>query len=92
MLELCKSALDIAGLYYCYLTLQSSRSQWQIVFIISASAFFVGNLVYIIWGSNHLQPWDAVDFLKKRYAELIGDNPAFQKDNAGIKKNIQKIT
>ncbi|KAH8296915.1 hypothetical protein KR044_000817 [Drosophila immigrans] len=42
----------------------SSRSQWQIVFGMTAIVFIVGNLVYLIWGTTDQQPWDAVDFLK----------------------------
>lgn len=26
---------------------------------------FVGNLVYLIWGSTDVQPWDAEDYQKK---------------------------
>ncbi|EDW08404.2 putative inorganic phosphate cotransporter [Drosophila mojavensis] len=47
----------------------SSRTQWQIVFALTAIVFFIGNLVYIIWGTTDQQPWDAVDFLKPRDAE-----------------------
>ncbi|TDG38454.1 hypothetical protein AWZ03_015124, partial [Drosophila navojoa] len=47
----------------------SSRSQWQIVFGLTAIVFFIGNLVYIFWGASDQQPWDAVDFLKPRDAE-----------------------
>ncbi|XP_064547882.1 putative inorganic phosphate cotransporter [Drosophila montana] len=47
----------------------SSRSQWQIVFALTAIVFFFGNLVYIIWGTTDQQPWDAVDFLGPRDAE-----------------------
>ncbi|XP_017868548.1 PREDICTED: putative inorganic phosphate cotransporter [Drosophila arizonae] len=47
----------------------SSRAQWQIVFALTAIVFFIGNLVYIIWGTTDQQPWDAADFLKPRDAE-----------------------
>ncbi|XP_001986643.2 putative inorganic phosphate cotransporter [Drosophila grimshawi] len=47
----------------------SSRSQWQIVFALTAIVFFIGNLVYIIWGTTDQQPWDAADFLKPHDAE-----------------------
>ncbi|XP_060657164.1 putative inorganic phosphate cotransporter [Drosophila nasuta] len=47
----------------------SSRVQWQIIFGLTAAILFVGNLVYIIWGSTDLQRWDAVDFLKPRDVE-----------------------
>ncbi|KAM8711926.1 hypothetical protein ACLKA7_012437 [Drosophila subpalustris] len=47
----------------------SSRAQWQIVFGLTAAITFLGNLVYIIWGSTDVQPWDDVDFLKSSDAE-----------------------
>ncbi|XP_013108348.2 putative inorganic phosphate cotransporter isoform X1 [Stomoxys calcitrans] len=47
----------------------SNRTQWQIVFAISAVVFFVGNLVYIIWGTAVSQPWDAEDYLMPKDAE-----------------------
>lgn len=40
----------------------------------TAIVFFVGNLVYLIWGTTDLQPWDAVDFLKKNDVELDNNN------------------
>ncbi|XP_041449129.1 putative inorganic phosphate cotransporter [Drosophila obscura] len=43
----------------------TNRYQWQIVFGLIALVFFLSNWVYIIWGSNELQPWDADDFLHK---------------------------
>ncbi|XP_073845424.1 putative inorganic phosphate cotransporter [Musca autumnalis] len=46
---------------------ESDRVQWQIVFAITAAVFFVGNLVYIIWGTAELQVWDNPDFLKHEY-------------------------
>ncbi|XP_055838553.1 putative inorganic phosphate cotransporter [Episyrphus balteatus] len=43
---------------------EHERSEWQIVFIISAVIFFFGNLFYIIFGSTDLQPWDDENFLR----------------------------
>lgn len=54
---------------YEYFYLQSNRSEWQIVFAIAAVVFFVGNLIYIIFGSTMAQPWDAEDFLQPKDAE-----------------------
>ncbi|KAM8701310.1 hypothetical protein ACLKA7_000123 [Drosophila subpalustris] len=62
-----------------------SRSQWQIVFALTAIVFFVGNLVYIIWGTTDQQPWDAVDFLKSRDAELDQDSASVKREKAAIK-------
>lgn len=35
------------------------------MFIISAVAFVVGNIVYLVFGQMVNQPWDAPDFLTK---------------------------
>ncbi|XP_034107572.1 putative inorganic phosphate cotransporter isoform X2 [Drosophila albomicans] len=64
----------------------SSRSQWQIVFGMTAFVFIVGNLVYLIWGTTDQQPWDAVDFLKPLPdAELNQDAVSDKKPEAGHK-------
>ncbi|XP_017868714.1 PREDICTED: putative inorganic phosphate cotransporter isoform X1 [Drosophila arizonae] len=42
----------------------TDRSQWQIVFIISSVIFFVGNCIYLLFGTAVSQPWDAEDFLQ----------------------------
>ncbi|XP_017090887.2 putative inorganic phosphate cotransporter [Drosophila bipectinata] len=44
----------------------TNRFEWQIVFIISAVLFFVGNIVYLMFGQMVNQPWDAPDFLSKQ--------------------------
>ncbi|XP_016928173.3 putative inorganic phosphate cotransporter [Drosophila suzukii] len=41
------------------------RQQWQVVFIISAVIFVVGDLIYLAFGQMVTQPWDAPDFLDK---------------------------
>lgn len=48
------------------ISFQSDRLQWQIVFIISAVVFVVGNIVYLVFGQMVNQPWDAPDFLTKQ--------------------------
>ncbi|XP_055921198.1 putative inorganic phosphate cotransporter [Eupeodes corollae] len=40
-----------------------ARTEWQVVFIISAVVFFFGNLFYIVFGSTDLQPWNDENFL-----------------------------
>uniref|UniRef100_A0A1B6KV19 Putative inorganic phosphate cotransporter n=1 Tax=Graphocephala atropunctata TaxID=36148 RepID=A0A1B6KV19_9HEMI len=37
---------------------ESSREQWEVVFYITAGAFFVGNTVFIFFGSTDVQPWN----------------------------------
>ncbi|XP_067634381.1 putative inorganic phosphate cotransporter isoform X2 [Eurosta solidaginis] len=47
----------------------SDRAQWQIVFIISAAVFALGNLFYLIFGKMDLQPWDDENFLNAKSTE-----------------------
>ncbi|KAH8253252.1 hypothetical protein KR032_004505, partial [Drosophila birchii] len=48
----------------------SDRTKWQIVFIIAAVVFFVGNIIYVIFGTAVIQPWDAEDYLQLNQPEL----------------------
>ncbi|EDW49546.1 putative inorganic phosphate cotransporter [Drosophila sechellia] len=50
-------------------TESDSRSQWQIVFAMTAVVFFIGNLVYLIWGTTDQQAWDAEDYLQAKDTE-----------------------
>lgn len=34
--------------------------QWRIVFYITAAIYFLGNLIFIIFGTGNVQPWDKV--------------------------------
>ncbi|XP_023299757.2 putative inorganic phosphate cotransporter [Lucilia cuprina] len=45
---------------------ETDRTEWQIVFAISAAVFFFSNLFYIIFGSTKLQPWDDENYLLSR--------------------------
>ncbi|XP_034652572.1 putative inorganic phosphate cotransporter [Drosophila subobscura] len=53
----------------------ADRSQWQIVFAIAAFLFFVGNCIFLAFGSAVAQPWDAEDFLQPagRAAEELAE-------------------
>ncbi|KAK0174774.1 hypothetical protein PV327_010504 [Microctonus hyperodae] len=39
---------------------QSDVMQWRIVFYITAAIYFLGNLIFIIFGTGSVQPWDKV--------------------------------
>lgn len=40
------------------ITDEKSASEWKIVFYISALIFFLGNLVFLLFGSTEVQPWN----------------------------------
>ncbi|KAH8369900.1 hypothetical protein KR093_001403 [Drosophila rubida] len=52
------------------------RGQWQIVFGIAAIIFFVGNCVFLVWGTAEVQPWDADDYLTPKDAETCSGKKA----------------
>ncbi|KAH8407681.1 hypothetical protein KR222_010697, partial [Zaprionus bogoriensis] len=60
-------------------SLQGDRTQWQIIFIISAVIFFVFNCVFLVFGSSVAQPWDAADYLAKPHPELATPAPITEK-------------
>ncbi|EDW61460.1 putative inorganic phosphate cotransporter [Drosophila virilis] len=62
------------------------RTQWQIVFTISAVIFFVGNCIFLAFGSAVSQPWDAEDFLLRPEPELA--NPPALSEKPESKKTI----
>ncbi|TMW41287.1 hypothetical protein DOY81_013633 [Sarcophaga bullata] len=45
---------------------EHDRTEWQIVFAISAIIFGLGNLFYVVFGSTQLQPWDDENFLLEK--------------------------
>ncbi|XP_039483643.1 putative inorganic phosphate cotransporter isoform X1 [Drosophila santomea] len=64
-----KSQIENNNKYMYFPISQHNRGQWQIVFGLAAVIFFLGNVVFIIWGTAKAQPWDADDFLKPKDAE-----------------------
>jgi len=62
---------------------QDNRAEWQIVFIIAAVLFFVGNSVYLYFGTAVSQPWDAEDYLTVKVPELA-KVPAIHEAGKGI--------
>ncbi|XP_046680590.1 putative inorganic phosphate cotransporter [Homalodisca vitripennis] len=44
---------------------QENRDQWMILFYISAAFFFMGNLVFILFGTTNVQPWNNIKPAKK---------------------------
>ncbi|XP_004520851.1 putative inorganic phosphate cotransporter [Ceratitis capitata] len=50
---------------------EHNRVQWQLVFIIAAVVFALGNLFYLIFGKMSLQPWDDRDFLSNKGLQNI---------------------
>ncbi|KAG8330876.1 hypothetical protein J6590_053331 [Homalodisca vitripennis] len=37
---------------------ETSRYEWLVAFYISAGAFFIGNTIFILFGSTDIQPWN----------------------------------
>jgi ACS family sodium-dependent inorganic phosphate cotransporter len=56
------------------LTPQASLYQWRIVFWIAFGVFNVTNVVYIIWASGEIQPFNDPHLLKKSNESLSSDD------------------
>ncbi|XP_055838549.1 putative inorganic phosphate cotransporter [Episyrphus balteatus] len=44
----------------------TNRSQWQIVFLLTAGFYILGNLQFLLFAQATVQPWDSEDFMTKR--------------------------
>nr|AAL49277.1 RE73545p [Drosophila melanogaster] len=66
-----------------------NREEWQIVFIIAAVIFFIGNCVFLYYGTAVSQPWDAVDYLTEKVPDLA-IAPAIHEAGKGIDGPSQK--
>ncbi|XP_073982813.1 putative inorganic phosphate cotransporter [Rhodnius prolixus] len=45
---------------------ESDVSQWQLVFLISALVFTIGNITFLIFGSTETQPWNNQEVISKQ--------------------------
>ncbi|EDW61459.1 putative inorganic phosphate cotransporter [Drosophila virilis] len=68
---------------------EQDRVEWQVVFIISAVIFFVGNLFYILFGQMVNQPWNAADFLDQQKAPICQEEGQAAKANAKAIEALQ---
>ncbi|XP_046750764.1 putative inorganic phosphate cotransporter [Diprion similis] len=57
------------------LTPNQFLSEWRIVFWITFAVFFVVALVFDIWGDGEVQPWNDLDFVKRKRKEVEVDQP-----------------
>jgi ACS family sodium-dependent inorganic phosphate cotransporter-like MFS transporter 5 len=53
---------------YC---LQENEDQWQTVFLMTSGIYFVGNTIFIGFGSAQVQPWNDPDWLKSSKLDVI---------------------
>ncbi|XP_025422383.1 putative inorganic phosphate cotransporter isoform X2 [Sipha flava] len=52
----------------------SNKEQWGMVFLYSAAIFFVGNLIYVIFGTAEIQPWNDLSNRNEIQAEDASEN------------------
>ncbi|XP_047112300.1 sialin-like [Schistocerca piceifrons] len=69
-----------------------SRSAWNSVFYLSAGLAVVGYLIYAVFTTDEVQPWNepASDIETKVHHERGVDNVAFDNDNDGIQPGGQR--
>lgn len=68
-IKISKDFTDINFLFRPYLvgvlTPNQSLNEWRIVFWIAFGIFNVTNIVYIIWASGDIQPWNDGNLIQK---------------------------
>ena len=69
------------------LTTNRSLNEWRIVFWIVFVVFNVTNIVYIIWASGEIQPWNEGALIKK---SNDNDLSTHVKDNEQPNKQIEE--
>ncbi|XP_017053760.1 putative inorganic phosphate cotransporter [Drosophila ficusphila] len=69
---------------------EHDREQWQVVFIISAVVFFVGNIIYVVFGQMVNQPWDAPDFLDKERSSNLQEEGNSKALEAELNKKLEE--
>lgn len=67
--------------------MQTNVVEWRIVFFIAAGFYFVGNLLFVIFGKTEVQSWNSPeDALAKRLNVVDAESPALLLN--GDKKKI----
>lgn len=51
------------------------QSEWQLIYFIAAGFFFVGNLIFVIFGTAEIQPWNGATGKKANESENGVVNP-----------------
>ena len=49
--------------------LKELQSEWRVVFYISAGVFFLGGIVFVIFGSSELEEWAKIEDDKTKQEE-----------------------
>lgn len=44
---------------------QTNGEQWKIVFFMTGGIYFLGNLIFIVFGSGKVQWWDSIEKSEK---------------------------
>ena len=45
----------------CLSFTQQTIEAWRIVFLIGSASFIICNLIFVIFGSSDIQPWNALE-------------------------------
>ncbi|XP_046981779.1 putative inorganic phosphate cotransporter [Schistocerca americana] len=55
-----------APLYVGAVVKENTLGEWRIVFLTAAGFFFVGNLIFILFASGEVQPWNDPNYSRKK--------------------------
>ena len=66
--------------YFETLKLQDDQQHWQIVFWLAGGGYFLGNIIYVIFASGEVQPWNDVSNInaQEHAAEIEREANSFQ--------------
>ncbi|XP_049804153.1 putative inorganic phosphate cotransporter isoform X1 [Schistocerca nitens] len=60
-----------APLYVGAVVKENTIQEWRIVFLTAAAVFFVGNLIFVIFGDGEVQPWNDPNYSRGKKTETI---------------------
>ncbi|XP_046991858.1 sialin-like [Schistocerca americana] len=60
-----------APLYVGAIVKENTIQEWRIVFLTAAGVFFVGNLIFVIFGDGEVQPWNDPNYSRGKKTETI---------------------
>ncbi|XP_049776012.1 vesicular glutamate transporter 2-like isoform X2 [Schistocerca cancellata] len=60
-----------APLYVGAIVKENTIQEWRIVFLTAAAVFFVGNLIFVIFGDGEVQPWNDPNYSRGKKTETI---------------------
>lgn len=72
------------------LTGSQSLYEWRVVFWIAFGVFNVTNIVYVIWASGEVQPWNDPHLLKQSRGSLSSSDEEIEKNPVKVIEGLKR--